>query len=128
MRLEGQQWGSEHAPEIDPFMAQKLSVIKGASSLQYGSDAIGGVILVEPNHLPSTPGIGGEFNFAGYSNNAEGNFSATLEGNHAKVPALSWRVQGTYKRGGNVRSPNYWQKNTGVEEGDFSATLGWKKE
>ena len=128
VRLEGQQWGSEHAPEIDPFMAQQLSVIKGASSLQYGSDAVGGVILVEPNHLPSQPGIGGEFNFAGYSNNAEGNFSATLEGNHAKVPALSWRVQGTYKRSGNVRSPNYWQKNTGVEEGDFSVTLAWKKE
>jgi iron complex outermembrane receptor protein len=128
VRLEGQQWGSEHAPEIDPFMAQKLSVIKGASSLQYGSDAIGGVILVEPNHLPVVPGIGGEFNFAGYSNNAEGNFSATLEGNHAKIPAFSWRVQGTYKRGGNVRSPNYWQKNTGVEEGDFSVALGWKKE
>ncbi len=127
VRLEGQQWGSEHAPEIDPFMAQKLSVIKGASSLQYGSDAIGGVILVEPNHLPEIPGISGEFNFAGYSNNAEGNFSATLEGNHASVPALSWRVQGTYKRGGNVRSPHYWQKNTGVEEGDFSATLAWKK-
>jgi iron complex outermembrane receptor protein len=128
VRLEGQQWGSEHAPEIDPFMAQKLSVIKGASSLQYGSDAIGGVILVEPNHLPTEPGIGGELNFAGYSNSAEGNFSATLEGNHPKVPALAWRVQGTYKRGGNVRSPNYWQKNTGVEEGDFSAALGWKKE
>jgi iron complex outermembrane receptor protein len=128
VRLEGQQWGSEHAPEIDPFMAQRITVVKGAASLQYGSDAIAGVILVEPNHLPSVPGIGGEFNLAGYSNNAEGSVSGTVEGNHAKVPALSWRVQGTYKRSGNVRSPRYWQKNTGVEEGDFSAALGWKKE
>lgn len=128
VRLEGQQWGSEHAPEIDPFMAQRITVVKGAASLQYGSDAIAGVILVEPNHLPSVPGIGGEFNLAGYSNNAEGSVSGTVEGNHAKVPALSWRVQGTYKRSGNVRSPRYWQKNTGVEEGDFSAALGWKKD
>ncbi|HWA32842.1 MAG TPA: TonB-dependent receptor, partial [Cyclobacteriaceae bacterium] len=39
VRQEGQQWGSEHAPEIDPFIATKLSVIKGASSIRYGSDA-----------------------------------------------------------------------------------------
>ncbi len=28
IRQEGQQWGSEHAPEIDPFVATKLTVIK----------------------------------------------------------------------------------------------------
>lgn len=128
VRQEGQQWGSEHAPEIDPFVAQKISVIKGASSLQYGSDAVGGVILIDPNHLPEKPGIGGEVNVAAYSNNAEVDLSATVEGSHAKVPAFSWRVQGTYKRAGNVRSPGYWQKNTGVEEGNFSAALGYKKE
>jgi iron complex outermembrane receptor protein len=36
IRQEGQQWGSEHAPEIDPFMAQKLTVIKGAAGVRYG--------------------------------------------------------------------------------------------
>src|SRR6185312_16013804 len=40
VRQEGQQWGSEHAPEIDPFIATKISVIKGAASIRYGSDAI----------------------------------------------------------------------------------------
>ncbi|HSN61896.1 MAG TPA: TonB-dependent receptor, partial [Ferruginibacter sp.] len=48
VRQEGQQWGNEHAPEIDPFIAGKLLVIKGVDELKYGSDAIGGVILVEP--------------------------------------------------------------------------------
>src|SRR5688500_19161669 len=31
VRQEGQQWGNEHAPEIDPFIADKLTVIKGRS-------------------------------------------------------------------------------------------------
>jgi iron complex outermembrane receptor protein len=127
VRQEGQQWGSEHAPEIDPFIAKRITVIKGANSLKYGSDALGGVILVEPDALPALPKVGGEFNFAGFSNNAEGNFSLLLEGNHVKVPALAWRVQGTYRRGGNSRAPQYWMKNTGIEEGNFSAALGWKK-
>jgi iron complex outermembrane receptor protein len=51
VRQEGQQWGSEHAPEIDPFIANKITVIKGAASVRYGSDAIVGVILVEPKTL-----------------------------------------------------------------------------
>ena len=29
IRQEGQQWGSEHAPEIDPYVANRLTVIKG---------------------------------------------------------------------------------------------------
>ncbi|HEX8548018.1 MAG TPA: carboxypeptidase-like regulatory domain-containing protein, partial [Cytophagaceae bacterium] len=30
IRQEGQQWGTEHAPEVDPFIASKISIIKGA--------------------------------------------------------------------------------------------------
>lgn len=127
VRMESQQWGSEHAPEIDPFIAKQITVIKGANSLKYGSDALGGVIIVEPGALPVTPKAGGEFNLAAFSNNAEGNASLMLEGNHERLPALAWRVQGTYRRGSNSRAPQYWMKNTGVEEGNFSAALGWKK-
>lgn len=127
VRLESQQWGSEHAPEIDPYIAKKITLVKGAASLRYGSDAIGGVILVDPAPLPSSPGVAGEFNLAAFSNNAEVNASATLQGNHSKIPAFSWRVQGTFRKGGNVRTPRYWLRNTGVEEGNFSVAMGWKK-
>lgn len=127
VRLESQQWGSEHAPEIDAFIAKKITVVKGANSLRYGSDAIGGVILVDPNPLPQAHGIGGEINFVGFSNNAEGNLSATIEGCHHRIPALAWRVQGTYRRGGNSRAPEYWLGNTGIEEGNLSAALGYKE-
>jgi iron complex outermembrane receptor protein len=60
VRQEGQQWGSEHAPEIDPFIATRLSVVKGAAGVRYGSDAIGGVILVEPEELPFDKSLSGE--------------------------------------------------------------------
>src|SRR5690606_31966330 len=51
VRQEAQQWGNEHAPEIDPFIAENLSVVKGVEGLRYGSDAIAGVVLVEPKIL-----------------------------------------------------------------------------
>ncbi len=120
VRQESQQWGAEHAPEIDPFLADKVTVIKGAGSVRYGSDAIGGVVLVEPRSLRQQPGIGGEANLQGFSNGRTGIASGLLEGRlKGKLP-LSGRLQGTLKRGGNLRTPDYYLDNTGVEELNFS--------
>jgi iron complex outermembrane recepter protein len=127
VRQEAQQWGSEHAPEIDPFIANRISVIKGSSALRFGGDAIAGVVLVEPKLLRTDPGIGGEFNLNLFSNNRMGVASALLEGNSAKHPAFSWRLQGTYKRGGNARTPNYWLANSALEEINFSVAAALKK-
>ncbi len=128
VRQEGQQWGSEHAPEIDPFVATEMKVIKGAAGVRYGADAIGGVVIVEPRALRDTPGIGGEVNLLGSTNNRQLAASATLEGSFAAIPPLSWRVQGTLKKAGNARTPNYYLDNTGLEEQNFSGALGYKKE
>ncbi len=128
IRQEGHQWGAEHAPEIDPFIAQKLTVIKGASGVQYGSDAIGGVVLVEPPELPTAPKLAGEVNLIGMSNGRSGVASALLEGGHRTMPGFSWRAQGTLKRAGNLKAPNYYLDNTGVGELNFSGNLGYVRE
>ncbi|WP_276133991.1 TonB-dependent receptor [Polluticoccus soli] len=127
IRQEDQQWGGEHAPNIDPFLANNITVIKGAASVRYGTDAIGGVVLVEPAPLPSKPGTSGELNLAGFSNNRMGVASAMVEHNFKNVPELSMRLQGTFKKGGNYRVPGYWVDNTGVEERNYSAAAGWRK-
>lgn len=128
IRQEGQQWGSEHAPEIDPFIANRLTVIKGANSVRYGSDAIGGVILVEPGPLMDTAGIKGELNLVGISNGRQGVVSGILEGNFRKIPPLSWRMQGTLRRSGSIRTPDYFLKNTGMQEANFSTSVGYHKQ
>ena len=56
---EGQQWGGEHAPEIDPFAPISIQVIKGVAGVEYGIGAIGGVIKLDPLELPYVPGQGG---------------------------------------------------------------------
>ena len=53
IRQEGQQWGSDHGLEIDPYLVDRIEIIRGAASLVYGSDAMGGVInIMEPTVLP----------------------------------------------------------------------------
>ena len=128
VRQEGQQWGNEHAPEIDPFIADKLIVIKGVDELRYGSDAIGGVILVEAKPLRNKPGHAAEINNAYFANNRQYVFSGMFEQQLKKQPAFRFRVQGTYKKGANATTPNYRLNNTGSEEKNFSITTGWKKE
>jgi iron complex outermembrane receptor protein len=127
IRQESQQWGSEHAPEIDPFVATKLTVIKGANLVRYGSDAIAGVILVEPDKLRDSSGIDAQLNLVGMSNGRGGVASAIVNQNFKKLPALSWRLQGTIKKVGSVSTPTYILKNSAVEEYNFSAAAGWSK-
>ena len=47
VRMEDQEWGAEHAPNIDVNAVNKLTLIKGAGALQYSGDGIGGVIIAE---------------------------------------------------------------------------------
>jgi iron complex outermembrane receptor protein len=127
VRQEGQQWGSEHAPEIDPFIANQLTVVKGASSVMYGADAIGGVILVEPALLNYHQGVSGNINIVGMSNNGQGTVSGMLEGSLNKRDHFSWRVQGTLKTVGNSKTPDYYLRNTGFNEQNASFQFGYKK-
>lgn len=127
VRLEGQQWGLEHAPEIDPFVAEKLTVIKGAGGLRYGADALGGVILVEPKALPDKTGLHGAINLAGFSQGRTGVASGILETSIGKKLPISARVQATAKRGGNMRTPDYFLDNTGLSETNYSWAVGTHK-
>lgn len=128
VRQEGQQWGNEHAPEIDPFIADNLVVIKGVDELRYGSDAIGGVILINPKPLRHLAGYYGELNTAYFTNNGQYVVSGMFEQQLKKLPALSYRLQGTFKQAANVTTPNYRLNNTGLKEENFSGTAGWKKQ
>lgn len=128
VRQEGQQWGNEHAPEIDPFIADNLTVIKGVDELRYGSDAIGGVILVNPKPLRYVAGYHGELNTAYFTNNRQYIVSGMFEQQLKKLTAFSYRLQGTFKQAANITAPDYRLNNTALKEENFSATAGWKKE
>lgn len=128
VRQEGQQWGSEHAPEVDPFVSKNIQVIKGPAGLRYGGDAIGGIILMEPNALPDTSGIKGEAQTIFFTNGRQFVTSGMLEGGIKNTNGWGWRVQGTLKNGGNAKTANYYLANTGVEEQNFSTALGYKNQ
>ena len=128
IRQEGQQWGVEHAPEVDPFIASQIQVLKGAETVRYGSAAMGGVIIINPPPLHETEKIGGELNVGLMSNNRMGVFSGLVEGTLAEESKWSWRLQSSVKKGGDYHSPDYNLSNTGVNELNFSGAIGFKDE
>jgi iron complex outermembrane receptor protein len=68
IKHEGQQWGEDHGLEIDQFSVDEVDIIKGPTSLLYGSDAIGGVISLNNSHIPDNK-FEGRFNLFARSNN-----------------------------------------------------------
>jgi iron complex outermembrane recepter protein len=128
IRQEGQQWGAEHAPEIDPFIASNIVVIKDASSIKYGTDALGGVVVVNPPPLPEKSILGGTIQTVIQSNGRAGTVSGMLEGGLKNLDGWGWRVQGTAKRMGDFHAPDYSLTNTGIKELNFSAAAGYHAE
>lgn len=51
IKQEGQQWGGDHALEIDQKAVHRVNVYKGSMSLRYGGDAMGGVLAIN-EHAP----------------------------------------------------------------------------
>jgi iron complex outermembrane receptor protein len=124
VRQEDQQWGNEHAPNIDPFSADKISVIKGAAAVQYGSDALGGVILLEQQE-PSEKTEGALYT-VGNSNGRGGALSANVKGYWDARKEWSYKLQGTIKRSGDLQAPDYNLSNTGVAEQSALASVHYK--
>lgn len=116
----GQQWGNDHAPEIDPSFADQLSVVKGASALAYGGNALGAVVLVEPKKVMRDPGLKGSVNYTFQSNGLGNTLNGSLEKNS---PWAAWRISGSLKVIGDSKTPDHFLTNTGRREGNLAFQL-----
>lgn len=128
VRQEGQQWGADHAPEIDPAVADKITVIKGADAVRYGSDALGGVVVIAPNQLPYGDGLHGQLSPSFASNGRKSATTLKLESGLPRLLHWAWRVQGTLKRSGDIHTADYMLNNTAAAEANFSAAIGMRQE
>lgn len=128
VRQEGQQWGAEHAPEIDAMQVEQLALVKGAETVRYGRDAIGGVLLVNPEPLPfAHKQLHAHFTAIGNSNGRKGIGDIKLEQGFGKQGQWAWRVQGSASKGGNFKSPSYYLSNTGNQSINYSLAFGYRQ-
>jgi len=114
-KQEGQQWGSEHAPEIDPLSAGSIEIIKGASTLRYGGDAMGGVIRILPPSFRDTSYTEIALLAKGETNPKGGLVGLKLERYNGKS-RLGQRAVFNVKQNGDAQAASYTLSNTGFEQ------------
>jgi len=120
----GQQWGVDHAPEIDPNAINTITVVKGSDAIEYGSQALGGALLVEAGPINRDPHLHGRAGYAFTSNGLGHTLTSML---HSSYNKIDWRWTGTYKKTGDHKAPDYYLTNTGVTELNTSAQLIYRK-
>ncbi|EPR69764.1 Outer membrane hemin receptor [Winogradskyella psychrotolerans RS-3] len=118
VRLQDQDWGIEHAPNIDVNAASQISVIKGAGALAYGGDAIGGVVVVNPDRVFLKDTLFGKTTLSGQSNGR--GYSANTKLNKYTKKGWFASVQGSLKQNGDFETPDYVLTNTGSNSKGFT--------
>lgn len=95
VRQEGQQWGDEHGIEIDDYNVSKVEVLKGPSSLVYGSDALAGVVNIVPPGAVAAGHIKGNIAANYLTNNGQISYHADIAGTTKN--GFTWSAFGTQK-------------------------------
>lgn len=115
----GQQWGNDHAPEIDPWVAAYVRVIEGVEALKYAGSTIAATVLIEPAPLRETEGRSGKVAY-GFRSNGNGH---TLNARLTQGGETAFRISATGKFAGDQRTPDYLLTNTGRREANAALQL-----
>lgn len=125
VRMEDQEWGIEHAPNIDVNAIDNITVIKGSNALAYAGDAIGGIVVLKPLRYLNKDTLYGK-TIAGFQSNGLGyNLNSMLSKNFKN----GWFANGNigYKQNGDLKSPDYNLTNTGAKSFSGSVIMGYQK-
>jgi len=104
--VDYQQYGVRHMPNMDPFLAERIEVVQGPSSVLYGSDAMGGAVNFMTGNAPEARDqqnfLKGEALGNFHTNNNQWTSGLSLEG-----ASEGWGFNGSINRrsGGNIRTP-----------------------
>ena len=103
--------GPDHGVPIDPLAAQQIEVVRGAATLRYGSQAIGGVVNVINNRIPLKPidGIEGEATTAYSTGAATGEGTISVD---AGQGPFAVHLDGFGRRASNYETPDGVQPNS----------------
>lgn len=123
IRLENQQFGDEHGLGINDAGIESVEVIKGPASLLYGSDALGGVLYLNPERFANNSNSSGNFSTNYYSNTK--GYSTNM-GYKSSSNNFKFLFRGSLTEHSDYNTKNYRVTNTRFREQDFKAGVGYQ--
>lgn len=124
IRLEDQEWGVEHDPNVDITDYEQIGVIKGAGMLRYTGDGIGGIALLQSRRLNYKNDWQGKTGLD-YQTNGRG-FGGNLSLGRGFSNKFAFRMHGAFSKVGDQFSPYYILSNTGAQSFAGSVYAGYK--
>lgn len=124
VRQQDADWGIEHAPMINLNAVEKLSVLKGASVLQYATDAIGGIVVVEKYKSDKKDTLISSVQTNFQTNNRA--FGISAQTHKAFNNSLNVLFDVAYQKSGDFSTPNYVLSNTGTQQKATSILIAKK--
>ena len=125
MRLENQQWGEEHGLALSSSGVNSVEVVKGPLYVLYGSDAMGGVLYIEPEKYLTSDDL--EIDYTGIYNSNYNGFSNNL-GLKGSSENFSYMLRADITDNGNYSSPDGEIENTWFKQNDFKAGVAYQTE
>ena len=116
----GQQWGNDHSPEIDPWVAAYVRVVEGVEALRYAGPTVAATVLIEPAPLRANGKAEGKVGY-GFQSNGLGHVLNARVGDSGEKTA--YRFSATGKLRGDQRTPDYYLRNTGRREANAALQL-----
>ena len=123
IRLENQQYGDEHGLGINDAGLESVEVIKGPASLLYGSDALGGVLYLNPERFANMNASSADAS-VNYFSNTKG--YSTNAGYKASSNGFKFLFRGSLTEHSDYDTKDYRVTNTRFREQDFKAGFGYQ--
>ena len=128
-KLTGQQWGIDHAPEIDKNAYNDVVVVKGSESVRYGAEALGGIILMNAKPLPyGSKGVQADVMSYYGSNGRQMGTVGQIQGTLPFNRQIAWSLQGTFEQSGDRSTAAYLLNNTGMRQRNAAFSLGYQRD
>ncbi len=124
VRLENQQFGDEHGLGVSASGVESVEVIKGPASLLYGSDALGGVLYLNPEKYTESDStsIDASYNYFSNTVGSEANLGLKTSGEKWRYLVRgNYAVHSDYETGDGIRVTN-----SRFEEKDLKAGIGFQ--
>lgn len=121
-RQEDFQWGDEHGVLIDPNAVYDAEIIRGAASLQYGANAMAGVVSFKSQPGRGIGVVNGSLSSEYQTNNGLIGNSFDVGGNNN---GLVWDIRGSYEEAHSYSDPHdgyVW--GTAYRQDNIKATIG----
>ena len=105
MQINNQQWANDHGIGFTDLGLQEVELIKGASALKYGAEAIGGVLYFKDYPFISSEKLKG---FVATKFNTSSYFSSNQFGVKWGQNNFHFNLYGQYSIAADYRLPNNW--------------------